>query len=223
VRGPDLDGLAARGAEVLGPLPGGARSVLWRVRLNGRNCVARRVVASEASLRWLDRLQGVAQRQAIGLARLIPAPNGALALGGWTLEPWLDGMQGQMSDLTALRSALRRMHRAAQGFPPRPGHASRLPIALPEGSAERVAVHGDVHPGNVLRLSHGGLALIDWEEARLGDPRLDLGFGSNAAGRFAHAAAEVAACWRAEPERARKMARLVRLLRQRGDGRTARR
>jgi len=58
----------------------------------------------------------------------------------------------------------------------------------------------------------GDPALIDWDEARIGDVRLDLGFARDAAGRAAHAAAEMVACWRAEPARGRMMARRLRLI-----------
>jgi hypothetical protein len=193
-------------------MPGGARSRLWRVTVAGRACVARQVGLSEPSLRWLQRLQMVALAQGLRLAPLIATPGGALVSGGWTVEPMLDGRPGTFADLPQVRQALRRMHRAARAFPARPGPVFRLPIPLRPGGAETAAVHGDVHPGNILRLSCGGLALVDWEEARIGDVRLDLGFGRDAPGRAAHAAEEVVACWRAEPARARGMARLLRSL-----------
>ena len=211
--GPVAGGLQAWGALVLGPMQGGARSRLWRVDVAGRLCVARRVAVGEPSLRWLQRLQAVAVAQGVRLAPLMPAQTGALTVGGWTVEPWLDGRPGTAADLAAVRSTLRRMHRAARAWPPRPGLVPRLPLRVKVATPEVAAVHGDVHPGNVLRLAGGGLAMIDWEEARLGDTRLDLGFARDAAGRAAHAAAEVAACWWAEPDRARMMARIVRTLR----------
>ncbi len=207
-----MTGLEAWDAVVIGPMPGGARSQLWRVEVDGKPCVARRVTAGEPSLRWLVRLQSVAVAQGLRLAPLIPAPSGALRVGGWTVESWLEGHPGTAADLPEVRQALRRMHRATRGWPPRPGLVPRLPVMLQASAAEIAAVHGDVHSGNVLRLAAGGLALIDWEEARLGDTRLDLGFARDAAGRAAHAAAEVAACWRAEPERARMMARRLRAI-----------
>ncbi|NJM84354.1 MAG: aminoglycoside phosphotransferase family protein, partial [Tabrizicola sp.] len=83
----------------------------------------------------------------------------------------------------------------------------RMPLARPEA-----AIHGDVHAGNLLRLGDGRLALIDWEEARLGPVAQDLGYGPGAEARASHAAAEVSACWRAEPGRARAMARRLRMI-----------
>ena len=208
-----MTGLEAWGADVLGPLPGGARSQLWRVEVAGKRCVARRVSVGEPSLRWLARLQTVAVAQGLRLAPMIPASGGALTVAGWTVEPWLEGQPGTAADLPGLRRTLRRMHRATRFWPARPGLVPRLPLRLGVDPGDQAAVHGDVHPGNVLRLAGGGLALIDWEEARVGDTRLDLGFAREAAARAAHAAAEVAACWRAEPERARMMARRWRAIR----------
>ena len=37
-------------------------------------------------------------------------------------------------------------------------------------------LHGDFHPGNVLRRPDGALVVIDWSGCRVGDPRLDLGW-----------------------------------------------
>lgn len=207
-----MTGLDAWGAIVIGPMPGGARSRLWRVEVGGKLCVARRVSAGEPSLRWLDRLQAVAFAHGVRLAPLIPSRTGALTVGGWTVEPLLEGHPGTDADLPEIRVALRRMHRATRRWPARPGLVPRLPISLAQPVGEMAALHGDVHPANVLRLAGGGLAMIDWEEAKVGDTRLDLGFPSNAAGRSAHALAEVTACWKIEPERARSMARLVQMM-----------
>jgi Ser/Thr protein kinase RdoA (MazF antagonist) len=192
-------------------MPGGARSRLWRVEIDGLAHVARRTAEGEPSLRWLCRVQAVAARQGLRLAAMIPARNGALTVAGWTVEPWLEGCVGEPGDLASVRAALQRMHRATRDWPDRPGLVRRLPVRLgrvPE--THRAVVHGDVHAGNLIRLAGGGVALIDWEEARIGDIRLDLGFSCDAMGRAAHAAAEVRACWWAEPERARAMARHLR-------------
>ncbi len=203
----------AWGATVLGPMRGGARSRLWRVEIGGRQFVARQSLAGEPSLRWLWRLQSVAMREGVRLAPMLPSRSGALIVAGWTVEPLLDGVSGSVADLAEVRRALRRMHRATRGWPERPGAVAKLPVRLPpQSSAAQAAVHGDVHVGNLLRLAVGGVALIDWEEARIGDLRLDLGFPRNAAGRAAHAAAEVQACWWAEPGRARMMARRLRTI-----------
>ncbi len=207
-----MRGLDAWGAAVLGPMPGGGRSRLWRVEICGVAHVAREGAACEPSLRWLWRLQAVAARAGVRLASMVPSQSGALTVAGWTVEPWLEGTPGVEADLPGVRRALRRMHRATRDWPERPGPVRRAPVRLP-GVPERAAVHGDVHVGNLVRLAGGGVALIDWEEARIGDPRLDLGFSRDAAGQAAHSVAEVQACWWAEPQRARRMARRLRMFR----------
>ncbi|MCU0802988.1 MAG: phosphotransferase [Rhodobacteraceae bacterium] len=208
-----MNGLQAWNAQVLGQMPGGGRSCLWRVEIAGVLHVARAGAASQPALRWLDRVQSLAQRLGIRLAPLVPTVTGALSANGWTIEPFLPGQPGQARDLPTLRVALRRLHRMTHGWPPRPGLMRRVPVGrglLPQPDDVAV-VHGGVHPGNVIRLPEGQLALIDWEESRVDDVRLDLGFDRNASGRRDHILAEVQACWWAEPARARAMVRQARL------------
>jgi len=40
-------------------------------------------------------------------------------------------------------------------------------------------VHGDAQPANILVPDHGPVLMIDWEFARIGDPREDLGYYSH--------------------------------------------
>jgi aminoglycoside phosphotransferase (APT) family kinase protein len=67
---------------------------------------------------------------------------------------------------------------------------------LPRQEAERpVLLHGDFWPGNILWRDGRLVAVIDWEDAMIGDPLADLGntrlellwaFGSEAVDRFTH-------------------------------------
>lgn len=206
------------GASVLGPMAGGARSRLWRVDLAGAPCVARKTGASEAALRWLTVTQRLAERAGIVTAPLIATATGALSAGGLTLEPLLAGHPGTRGDLAALRPALTRFHRLARHLPERPGHPplSILAQGLPPNMARAIraslprgpvsAIHGDLHPGNLIRLTSGRIALIDWEESRRDLVALD----PPERGSAAHIAYEIAAGWHAEPARARGMARRLR-------------
>lgn len=101
----------------------------------------------------------------------------------------------------------------------------------PFASHPTVAVHGDLNADNVLTTPAGRLALIDWDECRLDaavfDEAVWLGAdrdarawpgGASASGAEHDAAAvqravlawEVAACWTAEPEHARRLAARLR-------------
>ena len=112
---------------------------------------------------------------------------------------------------------LRTLHRLTQGWPQRPGWRSSIDLGAipPEGVARcraawaRLAgrptcvVHGDHNPGNV-RMTADRVGLIDWDEAHVDVPDLDLVLPHNAAGlddaahdvaAQASAAWEAAVCW----------------------------
>jgi aminoglycoside phosphotransferase (APT) family kinase protein len=127
---------------------------------------------------------------------------------------------------------LRELHRLTQGWPQRPGwrsstdllHAetgTRINLAVmpPEGvvrcraawarlvGRQTCVVHGNPsNPGNV-RVTADRVALIDWDEAHVDVPDLDLVLPGNAAdlddgahdiAAQASAAWEAAVCWRDE-------------------------
>ena len=190
------------------------RSRLWRVTLEGGQWLARQHGESEASLRWLDRAHAAAERAGIVVPRLRLARNGCFGVGGWTLEPLLEGRAAGPAGLARLAPLCARSHRLTRRFPDRPGHkpmARRLQVAIDPAwfpTARMAAVHGDLHAGNLIRLGDGRIALVDWEEAR----RDDVGFNDMRPRSVLHAANETAACWRAEPARARRMVRQLQLM-----------
>ncbi|WNV77823.1 phosphotransferase [Geodermatophilus sp. DSM 44513] len=93
-------------------------------------------------------------------------------------------------------------------------------LALTDGAAGaegRCVVHGDLHAGNLLIDDEGEVAVLDWDEARVDVPALDLAALPPAAGtdvpgvvRDAALAWEVATCWTVEPEHARRVLRRLR-------------
>lgn len=224
---PDFAGLSAWGAvRVTGPMAGGARSVLWRAERGAERLVVRRCHESEPSLRWLLGVQRAAERAGFSAACLIPSADGRLGVGGWTAEPFLEGQPADDRDVVALRPVVLRWQSRLRGLSQRPGHqclrkARHLPgpvmrivrAVVPDGPL--VAVHGDIHAGNLMRLPSGRLGLIDWEEARADHGGVDLpDLRANSRGDQDRLwlVAEVAACWRAEPERARRLARRLRAM-----------
>jgi aminoglycoside phosphotransferase (APT) family kinase protein len=124
---------------------------------------------------------------------------------------------------------LRRVHQLTRGWPQRPGWRSSTDLltadsgtridlgAMPsEGvvrcraawsrlaGRETCVVHGDPNPGNI-RMNADRVALIDWDEAHVDVPDLDLVLPRDAAGldadaydiaAQASAAWEAAVCWR---------------------------
>lgn len=221
--GPDLVPLRA--------LPGGHRNAVWLV--NGprdESYVAKSSRRTEAALAWLAPLQAAAVRAGFAVPALIPASDGRLVPNAWTLEPFVAGPMAQ--DLRPLSDRIAAFHRLVPTLPQRPGFAS-LPALLQQMQGGDVdltllppplvtrlrrawqpfaatpchPIHGDLSPGNIL-LGPDGPTLIDWDEARIDLPFLDLRAAqkSNPSGTpdqdRAHLALEIASCWQHEPDHA---------------------
>lgn len=150
-----------------------------------------------------------------------PTPSGAFAAGGFTLEPYLQSLPTDAQDFATLAPRLARWHAATRHLPPRPGvpasaHAQGLPRSLARRCRPllpqclQTAIHGDLHPGNLLRQPSGQIALIDWEESRRDATAIDR-VALDAGPRPPALALNAIACWHAEPERARSLARRLAL------------
>lgn len=132
------------------------------------------------------------------------------------------------ADWWRVAETLRRLHQVTVGWPQRPGWRSSVDLLRtetgtridlgampPEGVARcraawaRLAgrrtcvVHGDPNPRNI-RMTVDRVAMIDWDEAHVDVPDLDLALPHNAAGldedaydiaAQASAAWEAAVCW----------------------------
>lgn len=197
------------GGQILGPLPGGARSAPVLVEVAGRLCVARATETPEPGLRWLRHALEHAKRSGLAVPKMIPTRYGAFTAGGWRVETYLDGVS--LSDrecARALRSAINRLHASGFRMPPRPG------IPAHARGGHNTLIHGDLHVGNLLRLPSGQLALLDWAEARRDSPLYDLTALARMARqpvaprhRLAHLAYEIETGWHTEPAYGRRMAR----------------
>jgi len=159
----------------------------------------------------------------------IPTLDGRLFVDGLVVMTYLEGRPPETeADWGRVADTLRHLHRLTQGWPQRPGwrsstdllHAetgTKIDLAAmpPEGVArcraawarlagrQACVVHGDPNPRNVL-MTADRVALIDWDEARVDVPDLDLVLPHNAAGlegaaldiaAQASAAWEAAVCW----------------------------
>jgi Ser/Thr protein kinase RdoA (MazF antagonist) len=218
-------------------LAGGVANDVWRVRVNGRVAVGRLGARSDADLAWETELLKYLDREGLAVPLPIPTMDGRLFSDGLVVMTYVEGGPPETeADWRRVADMLRRLHRLTRGWPQRPGWRSSIDLlhaetgtridlgAMPaEGVArcraawarlvgrETCVVHGDHNPGNV-RLTAERVALIDWDEAQVDVPDLDLVLPHNAAGlndgafdiaAQASAAWEAAVCWDDEFSRKR--------------------
>ncbi|MET9633363.1 phosphotransferase [Lentzea sp. NPDC006480] len=211
------------------PLTGGVANDVWSVRVHGRLAVGRLGGRSEADLAWETALLQHLDRGGLTVPVPIPAVDGRLFADGLVVTTYLEGGPPETrDDWRRVAGVLRELHRLTRGWPQRPGWRSSTDLlhaetgtkvdlgAMPaEGVArcraawarlagrETCVVHGDPNPGNV-RMTANQVALIDWDEAHVDVPDLDLVLPGNAAGldegahdiaAQASAAWEAAVCW----------------------------
>jgi Ser/Thr protein kinase RdoA (MazF antagonist) len=225
------DALRQWGADAarVTPLAGGIANDVWSVRVGGRLAVGRLGARSDADLAWETELLQYLDRAGLTVPAPIPTADGRLFAEGLVVMTYVEGGPPQtQADWHRVAGTLRELHRLTQGWPQRPGWRSSTDLlhaetgtkidltAMPaEGVARcraawaRLAgrpacvVHGDPNPGNV-RMTADRVALIDWDEAHVDVPDLDLALPDNAAGldtaaydiaAQASAAWEAAVCW----------------------------
>ena len=215
------------------PLAGGVANDVWSVRVNGRLAVGRLGARSDGDLAWETELLQHLKRQGLTVPVPIPTSDGPLFFDGLVVMTHVEGEPPkEAADWLRVADVLRQMHRSTQGWPQRPGwrsstdllHAetgTRIDLGAmpPEGVArcraawarlngrQTCVVHDDSsNPGNV-RVTADRVALIDWDEAHVDAPDLDLVLPYNAAGledgahdiaAQASAAWEAAVCWNDE-------------------------
>src|SRR5262245_38526974 len=211
-------------------LAGGVANDVWSVRVHGQLAVGRLGARSDADLAWETDLIQHLDREGLAVPVPIPTTDGRLFAGGVVVMTYVEGGPPETeADWRRVAGTLRRLHRVTQGWPQRPGWRSStdllhtetgtkidLGAMPPEGVARcRAAwarlvgrptcvVHGDPdNPGNV-RVTADRVALIDWDEAHVDVPDLDLVMPHNAAGldavahdiaAQARAAWDAAVCW----------------------------
>ncbi|CAA9330063.1 MAG: Homoserine kinase [uncultured Friedmanniella sp.] len=216
-------------ATRLEPLTGGIANQVWRVRVNGQLAVGRLGSRSDADLAWEADLLQYLDRQGLTVPLPIPTTAGRPFANGLVVMTYVEGGPPQTeSDWRRVADLLRQLHRLTRGWPQRPGWRSSTDLlheetgtkidlgAMPPEAVARCraawarlaggstcVVHGDPNPGNV-RITSDRVAMIDWDEAHVDIPDLDLVLPHNAAdladgahdvAAQASAAWEAAVCW----------------------------
>src|SRR6266540_2432191 len=175
------------------PLAGGVANDVWTVRVNGHRAVGRLGVRSDADLAWETELLERLDREGLTVPVPIPTTDGRLFADGVVVMTYVEGGPPETeADWRRVADTLRQLHRLTPGWPQRPGWRSSTDL-----------VHGDPNPRNI-RMTADRVALIDWDEAHVDVPDLDLVMPHNAAGlddeahdiaAQAWAAWEAAVCW----------------------------
>jgi Ser/Thr protein kinase RdoA (MazF antagonist) len=210
------------------PLAGGFANDVWSVRVNGQLAVGRLGTRSDVDLAWETKLLLYLDRAGLTVPAPIPTTDGRLFADGVVVN--VDGEPpGTEADWRRVADTLRQLHRLTHGWPQRPGWRSStdllqtetgtkidLDAMPPEGVArcraawarlvgrQTCVVHGNPNNHDNVRVTANRVALIDWDEAHVDVPDLDLVLPHNAAGldhdahdiaAQASAAWEAAICW----------------------------
>lgn len=211
------------------PLTGGVGvNEVRSVRVNGHRAVGRLGQRSDDDLAWETDLLRHLDRAGMPVPVPIPTSDGRLFADGLVVMTYVEGRPPETeADWRRVADTLRQVHRLTHGWPQRPGWRSSTDLlraetgtrvdlgAMPAEGVVRCraawarlagratcVVHGDPNPGNI-RMSADRVALIDWDEAHVDAPDLDLALPHNAAdlddaydvAAQARAAWEAAVCW----------------------------
>jgi len=212
-------------------LAGGSVNDVWSVRVGGKLAVARLGTRDDADLEWEADLLLHLDRSGLAVPAPIPTSDGRLFTDGLVVMQYMEGGPPRSAaDWRRVAETLREVHRLTEGWPQRPGWLGATDLiaadtgmrinldAMPQEAVarcraawarlrgrERRVVHGNpTNPANI-RMNAERVALIDWDEAHLDVPDLDLVLSYNAAelaaGPYdtaaqASAAWEAAICWK---------------------------
>jgi Ser/Thr protein kinase RdoA (MazF antagonist) len=214
-------------AERVEKLAGGVANDVWSVRIRGKLAVGRVGSRSDADLAWEAELLQYLDRNGMTVPVPIPTADGRPFADGLTVMRYMEGGPPKTdADWRRVAETLRELHRLTAGWPQRPGWRSSTDLlhaetgtrinlgAMPPEAVARCraawarlagretrVVHGNPNSPANVRMTTDHVALIDWDEAHVDVPDLDLGsLPLNAAGledRALDIAAQASAAWEA--------------------------
>jgi Ser/Thr protein kinase RdoA (MazF antagonist) len=197
--------------------------------------VAKTTTRTEVQAMWLLAVHQQAKAAGLITPELIPSDGGTLVANGMTLETFIPGHHPTALPCHSLADKLSHFHTLCQELPQRPGFASaadllqqlqggdidltRMPGALIHCCRRAwlhlqheptTVIHGDLNPSNIIVTPENGLALIDWDEARVDSVMFDTIALQPATSRStldaqAHLAFEIASSWQRESEYAQTL------------------
>jgi Ser/Thr protein kinase RdoA (MazF antagonist) len=177
---------------VLERLGGGHRNEVYRV---AGDLVARRSRRSRASLEWELALLNHLGRNGFVVPEVVQARDGRSHVDGVVVQRWLPG--AEPTDWAPVVAELRRLHTVMAGWPPRPDFPGTRDLlttdrggdvdltAMPPSAVEAcraawraltgppTVIHGDPCAANI-RVDGDRVGFLDWDEARVDHPWLDL-------------------------------------------------
>jgi Ser/Thr protein kinase RdoA (MazF antagonist) len=218
-------------AARLEKLTGGVANDVWSVKVGGKLAVGRLGRRSDDDLAWEASLLQHLDREGMTVPVPIPTRDGRLFAEGLMVINYMDGGPPETAaDWRRVADTVRELHRLARGWPQRPGWRSSIDLlhadtgtridlrAMPADAVARCraawarlaeretcAVHGNPNSPANVRMTATQVALIDWDEAHVDVPDLDLVLPLNGAGlegealdtaEQASAAWEAAVCWK---------------------------
>jgi Ser/Thr protein kinase RdoA (MazF antagonist) len=211
-------------------ITGGAANDVWSVRINGQIAVGRLGSRSDADLAWEAELMHHLSRAGLTVPLPIPTLDGRLFVDGLMMMTYVEGGPPETAaDWISVADTLRKLHALTEGWSQRPGWRSstdllhfdagtkiNLAAMPPDGVArcraawarllgrKTCVVHGNPTNPTNIRMTQNRVGLIDWDEAHVDVPDLDLVLPHNAGGlkgdtydiaAQASAAWDAAVCW----------------------------
>ena len=242
------------GLRVVEEISNGPRQRIWRADLRGRPLVVHQSHRSGPGLDWELKLRAFLRARGVLSPDVLATARGRLRAAQVYVEEFVEGWPpSSEAEHDLVSSAVADLHRLTTGHPQRPGFLSihdllaadrggdvdltRLPeevVSLIRHAwrqlppLPQVVIHADLRPGN-LRIQNRHCVLLDWDEAHVDSPLLDLlalpdweppeDLGTpRPQVELAALAWEVAACWQLEPEYAMGRLQLLRRFSHQVDG-----